>query len=107
MNKRAYDLFLSVLSNDNSAIDQISTYNGSVYIEQGALVFSLTDLFDFLSQSCEDKIDYAEFQRQLYQSTLNQDLKAHGGQVVVHRSTGKVETNLYRLERLPVADNSL
>jgi len=102
-----FNRLLSFLAYESSVIDQINAYQGNVYIEQGALIFSLADLFDFLSQSSEEKIDYADFQRQLYQSTLNQDLKAHGGQVVVHHSTGKVETNLYRLERLPTADKSL
>lgn len=98
MYKRAYDLFLNVLSSDSPTLGQINAYQGNVYIEQGGLVFSLTALHDFLSQSSEEKIDYVDFQRQLYQSTVNRDLKAHGGQVVVHHSTGKVETNLYRLE---------
>jgi len=99
-----FSLFLSFLANEPSTIDQINTYQGKLYIEKDALVFSLVDLFDFLSESSNEKIDYADFQRQLYQSTLNQDLKTHGGQVVVHHSTGKVETNLYRLERCPQAD---
>jgi len=99
-----FNLFVRFLTHESSDIDQINTYQGNVYIEQGSLIFSLTDLFDFLQslniiESSEgDKMDYKDFQRQLYQSTLNQDLKAYGGQVVVHHSTGKVETNLYRLE---------
>ncbi len=96
--------FLSVLAKETTVVSRIEAFQGQLYIEQDALVFSLAALHEFLNQSSEEKIDYAEFQRQLYQSTLNQELKAHGGQVVVHHSTGKVETNLYRLERCPPAD---
>jgi len=99
--------FLSVLAKELTVVSRIETFQGQLYIEQGCLIFSLAALHEFLNQSCDEKIDYADFQRQLYQSTLNQDLKAHGGQVVVHHSTGKVETNLYRLERLPAVDKSL
>lgn len=96
--------FRGVLIQDASVTNRINTYQGDVYIDKDGLIFSLKALHEFLNQTCEEKIDYANFQRQLYQSTLNQDLKAHGGQVVVHRSTGKVETNLYRLERCSPAD---
>ena len=98
------NLFLSVLAKESAVISRIEVFRGELYLDGSNMIFSLAALHDFLSQSSEEKIDYAEFQRQLYQSTLNQDLKAHGGQVVVHHSTGKVETNLYRLERCPPAD---
>jgi len=112
MYRHLFSLCLSFLANEPSTIDQINAYQDRVYIEQDTLIFSLADLFDFLqslnfNESSKEKMDYADFQRQLYQSTLNQDLKAHGGQVVVHHSTGKVETNLYRLERCPPTDQTL
>jgi len=112
MYERLFNLFLAFLAHETSVIDQINAYQGEVYIEPDTLIFSLADLFDCLqsfnmSESSEDRVGYKDFQRLLYQSTLNQDLKAHGGQVVVHHSTGKVETNLYRLERCQPADNSL
>ena len=104
MYERLFNLFLAFLAHETPVIDQINDYQGKVYIETDTLIFSLADLFDLLSPSSDEKMDYPEFQKMLYQSTLNQDLKAHGGQVVVHHSTGKVETNLYRLERCPPAD---
>ena len=113
MYQRLFNLFLSLLAHDPAIIDQINFYQGNVNIEQDSLIFSLADLFDFLrslnldESNEDDKRDYTDFQRLLYQSTLNQDLKAHGGQVVVHASTGKVETNLYRLERCSPTDHSL
>ena len=113
MYQRLFNLYLNFLAHESLVIDQIKAYEGNVYIEQNALIFSLADLFDFLQSpsrsesSKEDKIDYKNFQRLLYQSKLNQDLKAYGGQVVVHASTGKVETNLYRLERCSPTDHSL
>jgi len=101
------NFFLSVLAKESVVVSRIEVFQGELYLEGGNLIFSLAALHEFVNQSSEEKIDYADFQRQLYQSTLNQDLKAHGGQVVVHHSTGKVETNLYRLERLPTVDKSL
>jgi len=101
------NLFLSVLPKEPAVVSRIEAFQGQLYFEGDSMIFSLAALHEFLNQFCKEKIDYADFQRQLYQSTLNQDLKAHGGQVVVHHSTGKVETNLYRLERLPAADNAL
>jgi len=101
------NIFLSVLAKESAVVSRIGAFQGQLYIEQGCLIFSLAALHEFLNQPCDEKNPYQEFQRQLYQSTLNQDLKAHGSQVVVHHSTGKVETNLYRLERLPTADKSL
>ena len=99
-----FDFFLGVLAKEPAVVSRIELFQEPLYFEGGSMIFSLTALHEFLSQSSEDKIDYADFQRQLYQSTLNQDLKAHDAQVVVHHSTGKVETNLYRLERCPPAD---
>ena len=99
MHQRLFNLFMSFLAHEPSVIDQINTYQDNVYIEQDTLIFSLKGLLVFLNQLSEDKMDYKDFQHLLYHSKLNQDLKAHGGQVVVHHSTGKVETNLYRLER--------
>jgi hypothetical protein len=101
------NLFLSVLAKESAVVSRIEDFQGQLYIEQGCLIFSLSALHEFLNQSSEEKTTYQDFQRQLYQSTLNQDLKPHGAQVVVHHSTGKVETNLYRLERLPTVDKSL
>lgn len=86
--------------------EQVGVIPNDIYIENNSLIFSLLALYDFVNQSSEEKIPYQEFKRQLYQSTLNQDLKSHGAQIVVHHSTGKLETNLYRLERLASADSS-
>ena len=96
--------FLSVLAKETAVVGRVEGFQDQLYIEDDCLIFSLTALHDLLNQFTESKIDYADFQRQLYQSTLNQDLKAHGAQVVVHHSTGKIETNLYRLERCSPAD---
>ena len=101
------NLFLSVLAKESAVVSRIEVFQGQLYLEGGDMIFSLAALHEFVSQSNDEKIDYADFQRQLYQSTLNQDLKTHGGQVVVHHSTGKVETNLYRLERCPTTDQAL
>lgn len=106
MNQRILNLFRSFLTKEVWVIDQVNSFEGNIYIEQSSLIFSLPALHDYLNRPHKEKISYQKFQRQLYQSTLNQDLKAHGAQVVVHHSTGKVETNLYRLERIESADLS-
>lgn len=100
------NLFIGFLVDDPLVLGLINAYGGKLYIEEGVLVFSLTDLHKFLLQSCDESMDYQAFQNLLYQSFLNQVLKEHGGQLVVHHSTGKVVTNLYRLERIAIADSS-
>lgn len=108
MYEQVLDLCRRFLACEPAISAKITAYEGNLSIEGEALVFGLADLFDFLS-SCkpdgeyEGSASYQEFRRALYQSTLNQDLRALGGQIVVHQSTGKVETNLYRLERCPAA----
>lgn len=104
MYELTYSLFLDFLAGRPSVICNIKNYADNLCVKKDALIFSLRALHDYLSQSCAEKIDYSEFQKMLYQSTLNQDLKAHGGQVVVHYPTGKVETSLYRLERCQPTD---
>jgi len=99
--------FLSVLAKETQAANRIELFQGQLYLEGDSMIFSLEAVHEFLSRFSDETMDYPEFQKLLYQSTLNQDLKAHGGQVVIHHSTGKVETNLYRLEHLPVDDNCL
>lgn len=98
--------FLDVLASKSEVVSEVENFSGDIRIEKGRLVFSISALYLFLVQFSQESIGVAEFQRQLYQSTLNQDLKTHGAQIVVHHSTGKVETSLYRLERVESADSN-
>ena len=102
----AEKFFLDVLASETKVVSEIENFSGDVRVEKGCLVFSISALYLFLAQFYQESIGFAEFQRQLYQSTLNQDLKAHGAQIVVHHFTGKVATNLYRLERVESADSN-
>ncbi|MEZ5523661.1 MAG: hypothetical protein R3E62_01655 [Pseudomonadales bacterium] len=106
MCQHLFNLFRCFLAQDDSILNLIKASHGDIFVEEGRLVFSLHALHELFNQTCKEKISYQDFQRQLYQSTLNQDLKAYDAQVMVHHSTGKVETSLYRLERLEASDSS-
>lgn len=105
MYQLAFEFFSGFLAN-NVELEECVHGQQDFFIEDDSLIFSLPALHNFLNQSSKKKIPYQDFKRQLYQSTLNQDLKAYGAQIVVHHSTGKVETNLYRLERITPTDSS-
>lgn len=98
MHQHIVKFFLRCASADSLTLDQLPDRKDFFYSKEGYLIFSVASLHDFFNQFAKEKITYQQFQQQLYNSTLNQTLKEQGMQIVVHHATGKVKSNLYRLE---------
>ena len=62
-------------------------------------VFSLPALHSFFDP--DKSIEYRDFRKLLYDSTLNQELSAFDAEVALFKSTGKVDTSLYCLRHIP------
>ncbi len=92
------DLFCRVLLRNPSTIEMIEGYEGELCLlndERKLCVFSLAGIYDFLNLS--ETMEFSEFRKCLYNSSVNQILAGYGGKVEIHKSTGKVESNLYAL----------
>jgi hypothetical protein len=91
-------MLLIPLHRDQAILDKIAGFDGELDVDGSTLVFSLQGLFEYLND--DDSLSYVMFRKMLYSSRLNEALMACSGRVEVHRSTGKVDQNLYRLVRI-------
>jgi len=89
------NLFIRYLNKEHEVLVKIADFEGEIFIENNALVFTLKGLFDCLN--ADEEMHYLAFRRVLYSSRLNEDLRVHNGYVEVHCSTGKVDDSFYRL----------
>ena len=93
--------FKEVLTSQGDYKAQVDAFAGDVFFteENNCLVFSLTDLHQFLpAVNC---LSFKEFKHLLYQGEFNASLQKLGGKVEMYKSTGKLETNLYKLIAIP------
>lgn len=82
-------------SDPQSLMPQITHIEG-MRVEAGVWVFTLEGLYQMQRQQFPD-LTYQEFQTQIYQSNLNQQLAQEGMSVVVHQSSGKIKSSWYQL----------
>ena len=95
------NLFKNFLKQELNSLLKIADFEGDVFVENKTLYFTLRGLFELLN--VDGSMSYEVFRRALYNSQLNEELKAYNGHVDVHHSTGKVNDSVYKLVRmLPV-----
>lgn len=100
MQQDIINFFSQVMDENRATMVCIEKFSGEVGFdkESSELVFSLHGLYEILGFGSQH--DYSVFRKNLYSSTINQALNAFGGSVEIHRSTGKVDDNIYKLTRL-------
>lgn len=87
--------FRAFKSAPQSLMPQITHIEG-MRVEGGVWIFTLEGLHQMQRQQFPD-LTYQEFQTQIYQSNLNQQLAQEGMSVVVHQSSGKIKSSWYQL----------
>jgi hypothetical protein len=95
------NFFCLVLTQDVAALDLINVAEADVQLLPQGFVFSLPALHTVLDP--DKSIEYRDFRKLLYDSTLNQELSAFDAEVTLFRPTGKVDTSLYCLRHIPGA----
>ena len=91
------DLFAQFLRADDVVVNQIKRHGGALRIERGALLFTLPAMAGFLHVK---DADYVLFRKAVFSNPTGLAVEKLGGRVVLVESTGKVDTNVYRLERI-------
>ncbi len=68
-------------------------------VEPTRWCFTLPALFHFLQQqdSIFNEIDYNQFRQLLFNSTINQTIKAHGAEIIIIDNLAKVDESHYAL----------
>ncbi len=106
MQQSIIHFFTQVLQNNKTTLNLISDFQGELYFDKknSLLIFSLKGLHQLLTTqqtlSTSLLIDYAEFRKLIYQGNINEQLLQLGGKLEIHKSSGKVEANLYKLTRV-------
>jgi hypothetical protein len=91
------DFFSLVLAKNAVALDLISQAESDLQLLPQGFVFSLPALHAILDP--DQCLPYGDFRKLLYDSTLNQELRAFDAEVVLFQPTGKVDTSLYCLRQ--------
>jgi len=93
-----FALFKNLINGDPQLLKAIlSLKDSGLKVRDNIFHFSLPGLHCLLSQGGGEKYNYNEFRQNLYSGRLNQRLADLGYRVEIHFSTGKVETNTYKL----------
>ena len=95
------DFFSLVLAEDPAALDLINAEEEDLQLLPQGFVFSLPALHNMLDP--EQNLQYRDFRKLLYDSTLNQELSAFDAEVTLFQSSGKTDTSLYCLRHIPGA----
>lgn len=104
-----HDLFRHVLSGDNTAVEKIRRFEGSVSLRDGDLLFTSPDLFKFALENFErdrpsaetiSPDDYIRFRKMLYDHPTNTLLKHYGGIVEIETANENQKLTVYRLRRI-------
>lgn len=105
-NKIVYQVVFQLMSGfiekKASVLDLLSQPIEGLRIVDNALEFTIPALHKLVESRLAglDKpleIGYKSFRKLLFTSTLNMDLRRIGAEVVVHQSSGKVDSGVYRL----------
>lgn len=90
------EFLLAVHAGDPRLRQRIENSPLEARFDADRFVFSLEALWRLCDP--QSPRDLAAFRQMLYASELNRDLREHGLEVALHRSTGKVRSNLYCLK---------
>ncbi len=91
------DFFSLVLAKNPAALDLINATEEELQLLPQGFVFSLPALHNMLDP--EQSLQFRDFRKLLYDSTLNQELSAFDAEVTVFQSSGKIDTSLYCLRQ--------
>lgn len=91
------DFFSLVLAKNPAALDLINATEEELQLLPQGFVFSLPALHNMLDP--EQSLQFRDFRKLLYDSTLNQELSAFDAEVTVFQSSGKTDTSLYCLRQ--------
>ena len=89
------ELFTAVLAKEADTLARIDAYGAELEIGPEGFVFSLPALHGLLDPGC--RIEYREFRKLLYASTLNEELAAYDAEVILQYSSGKIDSSRYCL----------
>ena len=90
------DFLLGVRDADPELCRRIDNTPGEARFDGEQFVFSLEALWRLCDP--DSSLDLAAFRQMLYASELNRELRDHGLEIALYRSTGKVSSNLYCLK---------
>ena len=91
------EFFARVLADDAGALDSIEQSAAGLELRAEGFVFSLPALHALLDP--DRSLDYREFRKLLYGSTLNRELSAFDAEITLFHGTGKTDTSRYLLRR--------
>ena len=91
------DFFAAVLAQDAAASALIEAGAPELELREQGFVFSLPALHAALDPG--ETLAYRDFRKLLYESTLNQELTAFDAEVILLRSSGKVDSSQYCLRQ--------
>ena len=89
--------FIDVLAGDADTLRRIDDSDLDLELAPAGFVFTLPALHALLDLG--QQLDYAQFRKLVYASTLNQELSAFDAEVVTFDSSGKIDTSRYCLRR--------
>ena len=95
------DFFSLVLAKNPATLDLINAAEEELQLVPQGFVFSLPALH--ATRDPEQSLDYRDFRKLLYDSTLNQELSVFDAEVTLFKSSGKSDTSLYCLRHIPGA----
>ena len=100
MQQKLVTFFVQILQQNNKLLERVAIFDGDLFYDHDncILVFKLSGLHTFLRN--EINLDYTEFRKLIYKSTINEELQKLGGLIEIHQSIGNVDENMYRLVRL-------
>ena len=93
------DFYAAVLAQDAQTLQRIEDSTEELELQAQGFVFSLPALHRLLDP--QQSLEFRDFRKLLYASTLNQQLGAFDAEVTLLHTTGKVDTSRYCLRRSP------
>ena len=91
-----HNMLDAMLNDDMNAFELgMITINRHKQIE-----FTLPQLFEYFSQIEREiaKLSYTEFRKMLFNSSINEEMKKRGGEIVIKENKGKVDKSIYCLK---------
>jgi len=90
--------FEQLAQKDNTLLEAVRQ-DPRFRIDQARWHFTLPDLYAFLQQYDDvfNLIDYSQFRQLVFSSTINQDIKPYGAEIIITDNQGKVDKSGYAL----------
>ncbi|MCW8962152.1 MAG: hypothetical protein OQL16_00045 [Gammaproteobacteria bacterium] len=90
--------FEQVAQKDNTLLNTIKQ-EACFRLDQAQWHFTLPDLYSFLQlyDDVFNLVDYSQFRQLVFSSTVNQDIKPYGAEIIITDNQGKVDKTGYAL----------